>query len=121
MSIASTIIKALSTPDSQERDWYGWATNQCSHTLFGVIIALVCPMNPYLATFIIASAKEIVDIYKVPTIETLRDSIVDTVFWMTGAILIAANPYLGILLLITFLSIGIISRIHRLPSTEGSD
>ena len=117
MSIFQTILTSLATPDAQKKDWYAWATNQCSHTLFGVIIALICPTSPYLAVFVTASVKELIDIYKVPTLKTLKDSGIDVVFWMTGAILITLNPFYGIFLLITFLSIGIISRIHRLPST----
>lgn len=121
MSALRIIIAALARPDAQKKDWYAWATNQCSHTLFGVIIALICPTSPYLAVFLTASMKELIDIYKVSTLKTLKDSGVDVAFWMTGAILITMNPYFGIFLLITFLSIGIISRIRRLPSTKGLD
>lgn len=32
-----TVFSDLMTPDNQAGDWYGWATNQLSHAMLGVV------------------------------------------------------------------------------------
>lgn len=39
MNILKTILSDLSTPDNFSRNWYGYATNQISHTALGFIAA----------------------------------------------------------------------------------
>lgn len=115
MSILSTILKSLGTPDAQERDWYGWATNQCSHALFGVFTALLFPLAALQMTLIFAVAKESLDIVRDMTTEKLKDSLVDISFWLIGAIVIVfPDPVVGIILMVFGLIIGIVPRIRKL-------
>lgn len=114
MSMFSAIFKALSTPDSQNRDWYAWASNQCSHALFGVFIAVLYPTNPFLMTFIIASLKETFDIARITTFNTMKDSLIDVSFWMVGASVVTLqDPVIGIFFMIAFLLMGIVQRLRN--------
>lgn len=110
-----TILDSLDTPDAQNRDWYAWATNQMSHALLGVAVALLFPVYALQVTFLIAALKEIGDVIRVPTWATAKDSCIDVTFWMLGALLIVFGhaPLIGISLITCGLVIGIFPRLHK--------
>ena len=87
MSYLKIIITALEMPDSQNKDWYGWSCNQCSHVLFGLFLAILFPSYALPITLLVAGLKELTDIYKVQTAKTVKDSIIDITFWMLGAVI----------------------------------
>jgi len=126
MSLISTILDQLETPDDQGRDWYGWSSNQLSHAALGLLYAGAVQlwMHSVLAGVAVAMAialvKEGVDIHRVPTWHTAQDSLQDVLFQAIGAAL-ASALYLhsgGIFILAAFfiiaaLIIGIAPRVKK--------
>ena len=91
MKIFSAIFRELNTPDNQNRDWYGWVTNQCGHAFLGVIVGLYASTHPIFAAIAFGGVKESADILRVPTKETAVDSLWDVVFWGLGAWVVSAQ------------------------------
>ncbi len=118
MKILENILETLSTPDSQNRDWYGWVTNQCSHVLMGIIVGMFFPGAVIQMILIIALMIEMVDLFRVPTAATLKDSIIDITFWVLGGILymFQDTPLIGICLISAGLLIGILPRLRKVLS-----
>lgn len=115
MKVLNTILETLSTPDSQNRDWYAWTTNQMSHALMGVIVAMFFPLAALQMILIIALLIEMVDFLKVPTVETVKDSLIDIIFWVLGGILYLFQdaPVVGTCLICAGLLIGIFPRLRK--------
>lgn len=115
MKLFLDIIKSLDTPDDQGRDWYAWACNQCSHAFLGVIVALYFQGAPLQVAAIIALLKETIDITRVPTLRTVRDSVVDVTFWVLGAWVASVGDYLTVAVILTAFALicGIIPRARK--------
>ena len=89
MKIITTLLKELERPDDQGRDWYGWATNQMSHTLLGLGVAAVVlpwgtPVLALMAALGVAVFKEIADLIRGGVV---KDSVQDLHFQLLGAFL----------------------------------
>jgi len=126
MSLISTILDQLETPDDQGRDWYGWASNQLSHAVLGLLYAGAVQLWLHsvgigaAVAMTIALVKEFFDIRRVPTWRTAQDSLQDVLFQGIGAAL-ASALYLrssAIFILAAFfiaaaLIIGIIPRARK--------
>ncbi len=89
MKIITTLLKELKRPDDQGRDWYGWATNQMSHTLLGLGVAAVVlpwgtPLLALMAALGVAVFKEIADLIRGGVV---KDSVQDLHFQLLGAFL----------------------------------
>ena len=68
MTIISTILTTLETPDDQGNDWYAWASNQLSHSMIGAVFTgifcfLISPLIGFYALMLYAVGKEISDLY----------------------------------------------------------
>lgn len=122
MKIFNLIYSSLSTPDSQDRDWYGWSSNQCSHALFGVIVAMLFPTAVLQMVLIVALLKETFDFIKIMTFKTFKDSIVDIWFWLIGGFLFInqENPIPTIIIFIFSLLMGIIPRARKLLAAQAT-
>lgn len=116
MSILTSIVSQLRVPDDQGNDWYAWASNQCSHSLLGVLIGLCFPAAALVVVLAVSVAKELADIYRMPTLRTARDSAQDMIFWLLGAWAAIAGETIGIVIfaLATALLCGVIPRIRHL-------
>lgn len=111
MSLLSRVLRELERPDDQGKDWYGWVTNQMSHALLGVVVALHFPSAPLQMAAIFALLKETADMFRGGKIV---DSLVDVSFWVLGAMLIALNDKISATILIVFaLVCGIIPRARK--------
>lgn len=128
MTIITTLLKELERPDDQGRDWYGWATNQMSHTLLGLGVAAVVlpfstPILALLCALSLATLKEIADIIRGGIV---KDSVQDLHFQLLGAFL-AVFLYLnfpegiwGLLgSIVTCLIGGVIPRIIKAMKSMG--
>lgn len=115
MRVLNTILDSLTTPDNQNRDWYGWATNQMSHALLGVIVAIFFPSAPLQVILIIAVLIESIDFFRIPSRVILKDSIIDIIFWLFGGILVIYQhePLIGTCLIAAGLLIGILPRLRK--------
>lgn len=114
MTIFGAVIKGLETPDDQGRDWYGWASNQMSHAMLGVIVALYFPTAPLEMALIIGALKECADIIRVPSIATAKDSLWDAAFWVLGAwVAFAPDLTLAVLFLAFALVCGVVPRARK--------
>jgi hypothetical protein len=111
MSLFGRMIAELETPDEQGRDWYGWASNQMSHALLGVIVALYFPAAPLEMAAIVALLKETGDLYRGGK---FRDSLADVSFWVLGAWLVTAQDHnLALIALAIALVCGVIPRARK--------
>lgn len=111
MSLLGKLMDELKRPDDQGNDWYGWATNQMSHTLLGVVTALHFPNAALQMAAIFALLKETADMFRG---SKLSDSLVDVSFWMFGAMLITLNDKISATILIVFaLVCGVIPRLRK--------
>lgn len=116
MKIFGAIIDSLETPDAQKRDWYGWATNQMSHALLGVLVALFVGhgVAGIIVAMILAGIKEkLVDIKRAPGKATVKDSVVDVIFTGIGASIIVFGPLIGGSVLAISLLLGVYPRIRK--------
>lgn len=114
MNLFSRIIDALDTPDDQGNDWYGWSSNQLSHAFLGVVIALYFPKAPLEMALIIGSIKECIDLIRVPTFATAKDSLWDAAFWVLGAWVASASDLtLAVWFLAFALICGVIPRARK--------
>jgi hypothetical protein len=112
VSALSRALKELARPDNQGNDWYAWASNQMSHALLGVIVALYYPS--VVLAVIIGSLKECVDLLKAPKKATLFDSVQDVAFWAMGAwLIIASDKNVAVIFLLFGLVCGVIPRIRK--------
>lgn len=107
------IITSLATPDAQGNDWYGWASNQMSHALLGVIVALYYPS--IALAVVIGLLKECGDLLRSPNKFTLIDSMQDASFWALGAwLIVASDKNLAVIALGFALICGIIPRARKI-------
>lgn len=115
MSIFGSILAELKTPDAQGNDWYGWASNQLSHAFFGGVVAVFMPLVAVPLAMLLALVKEFVDFIKIPTKDTLNDSLVDIAFWGLGAWLFSTQDYkvVALILLSFALLCGVIPRLRK--------
>lgn len=114
MKILQSIAKELRTPDDQGKDWYGWASNQLSHALFGVIIALHLPGGAIEVALIVALLKECFDLMQNFSRRGAIDSLVDTAFWVIGAwLIVAEDKMLATIILAFALVCGVVPRVRK--------
>lgn len=114
MSVFKAVFAELRTPDDQGRDWYGWASNQMSHALLGITVALYFPLAPMVMAFIIGGLKECFDLLRNPSRLGLTDSTQDVAFWVMGAWLITATDHnLAVIAIAFALLCGTIPRIRK--------
>lgn len=114
MKIFTSIAQELRTPDDQGKDWYGWASNQLSHALFGVIIALHLPGGAIEVALIVALLKECFDLVQNFTRRAVVDSLVDATFWVIGAwLIVAEDKTLATIILAFALICGVIPRVRK--------
>lgn len=100
VNVWALVVSSLSSPDDQGNNWYGWITNQFSHALLGVLIGgsvLLLDGGWYWAltlNIVVSGAIETWDMTSAPQDgwRTLRDSIQDFSFWLSGG-LIAIGLY----------------------------
>lgn len=98
VNVWALVASSLASPDDQGNNWYGWITNQFSHALLGVLIGgsvLLLGGGWYWAltlNIIVSGAIETWDLTSVPQDgwRTLRDSIQDFSFWLSGSLLAIA-------------------------------
>lgn len=124
MKIITTILTTLETPDDQGNDWYGWASNQLSHALIGVVITgVLCFLtDPVIAFgFLVgyAASKEFFDLRTKLNLRALRDSLHDILFqtsgsWLAIGLFVPSAQLFTIaaLLGLTLLIDGVVSRIE---------
>lgn len=114
MNLIRTILDQLETPDDQGRDWYGWASNQMSHAMLGVIVALYFQESPLEMALIIGAFKECTDLLRLPTMVTAKDSLWDAAFWVLGAWVASASDLtLAVWFLSFALICGVIPRVRK--------
>jgi len=106
VNVWALVVSSLATPDDQGEDWYGWITNQFAHALLGVFIgglALLLGGGWFWAltlNTIVSGAIETWDLTRVAkdSWRTLRDSIQDFAFWLSGSLLAIAVFYNNLVL-----------------------
>lgn len=106
------IIAELARPDSQKRDWYGWASNQLAHAFIGVALTVLVG---FWAMLLAAVAKETADVWTAQTSDTLWDSAQDLTFWVLGGLVIVSgdDAWVLVLAISTALVVGIAPRLRR--------
>jgi hypothetical protein len=106
MKIFPYIFQELRRPDDQGVDWYGWSTNQMTHFALGIVGAFFFNI---VVVMIFAIGKEVLDLNKGGKI---MDSVVDVLFWGTGAFFLTA-PGFVVICLIIMLFFGVVKRFKR--------
>lgn len=118
MSLIPYILAELETPSDQENDWYGWATNQMSHAMIGVLVAGAFPGAPLGMALFLGCLKEGLDLTGEAMKRTLvardvLDSFYDASFWGLGALVMAMHSLFSVAALFLFLASGVSPRLVR--------